>query len=95
MTNSTIMVIWGESMTTWGAAEAKAQLSAVMDRASSEGPQRLTRRGRGAYILVTEEEWERKVKPKQNLADFLLNSPLRGSGIKAERMRGGFRDIKL
>lgn len=82
-------------MTTWGAAEAKAQLSAVMDKASTEGPQRLTRRGRGAYILVTEEEWERKVKPKQNLADFLLNSPLRASGIEIQRMKGGFRETKL
>jgi prevent-host-death family protein len=44
-------------MTSWGTAEAKAHLSAVMDKATAEGPQRLTRRGRGAYVLVTEEEW--------------------------------------
>ena len=82
-------------MTTWQATKAKAQLSAVMDRAASEGPQRLTRRGRGAYILVTEEEWKKRTRSQQNLGDFLLSSPLRGSGIKIERIRGGFREIDL
>jgi prevent-host-death family protein len=82
-------------MTTWGVAKAKAQLSAVLDKASTDGPQRLTRRGRGSYILVTEEEWEKRTQPKQNLADFLLNSPLRGSSIKVERSKGGFREIEL
>lgn len=82
-------------MTTWQATKAKAQLSAVMDRAASEGPQRLTRRGRGNYILVTEDEWKKRTRSQQNLADFLLNSPLRGSGIKLERMKGGFREIDL
>lgn len=82
-------------MTTWGVAKAKAQLSAVMDKASSEGPQRLTRRGRGAYILVTEEEWEKKSRPKESLGEFLMRSPLRGSGIKIERIKGGFRDVDL
>ena len=82
-------------MTTWQATKAKAQLSAVMDRAASEGPQRLSRRGRGTFILVTEEEWQKRTRPKENLADLLLNSPLRGSGIKIERVKGGLRDVNL
>jgi prevent-host-death family protein len=82
-------------MTTWQATKAKAQLSAVMDRAASEGPQRLTRRGRGTFILVTEEEWKNHTKPKESLGDFLRRSPLRGSGIKIERIKGGLRDIEF
>ncbi len=82
-------------MTTWQVTKAKAQLSAVMDRASSEGPQRITRRGHGNYILVTEEEWKKRTGLKESLGDFLLNSPLRGSGIKIERIRGGLREIDL
>lgn len=82
-------------MTTWQATKAKAQLSAVMDRAASEGPQRLTRRGRGSFILVTEEAWEKHSAPKESLGDFLMRSPLRGSGIKIERIKGGVRDINL
>jgi prevent-host-death family protein len=82
-------------MTTWQATKAKAQLSAVMDRATSEGPQLLTRRGRGNFVLVTEEEWKKRTQPRKNLADLLLNSPLRGSGIQLERMKGGFREIDL
>jgi len=80
-------------MTTWQATQAKAQLSAVMDRAASEGPQRLTRRGRGSFILVTEELWKKRTAPKENLADLLLNSPLRGSGIKIERIKGSLREV--
>jgi prevent-host-death family protein len=80
-------------MTTWQATKAKAQLSAVMDRAAVEGPQRLTRRGRGTFILVTEEEWKKRSGQKENLADLLLNSPLRGAGIKIERIKGGLREV--
>ena len=82
-------------MTTWQATKAKAQLSAVMDRAASEGPQRLTRRGRGSFILVTEEAWKNHIRPKESLGDFLMRSPLRGSGIKIERIKGGLRDIEF
>lgn len=82
-------------MTTWQATKAKAQLSAVMDRAVSEGPQRLTRRGRGSFILVTEEEWKKRTTPKETLGEFLMRSPLRGSGIKIERIKGGLRDVKF
>jgi prevent-host-death family protein len=82
-------------MTTWQATKAKAQLSAVMDRAASEGPQRLTRRGCGSFILVTEEQWKNHTKPKTNLVDLLLNSPLRGTGIKIERVKGRLRDVNL
>jgi hypothetical protein len=34
-------------------------------------------------------------KPKQNLAQFLLESPLRGSGLKLERQKDFPRPIDL
>ncbi|HEY4380690.1 MAG TPA: type II toxin-antitoxin system Phd/YefM family antitoxin [Acidobacteriaceae bacterium] len=80
-------------MTTWHATKAKAQLGTVMDRAASEGPQRITRRGAVSFILVTEEQWKSRITSKENLAEFLLNSPLRGSGIKLERIKGGLREV--
>jgi prevent-host-death family protein len=69
-------------MDTWTVAEAKAKFSQLLDEARSRGPQTVTRNGRIAVVVVAAEEWERKVKRRGNLAEFLLASPLRESGVK-------------
>jgi len=55
---------------TWTIAEAKAKLGEVIDRAQSAGPQTITRNGRKVVIVVAAEEWERKTKRVDNLAEF-------------------------
>jgi prevent-host-death family protein len=47
---------------TWTVAQAKAKFSEVIDRAISEGPQTVTRKGRTAVVVVDAEEWDRKTK---------------------------------
>lgn len=79
----------------WSIAEAKAHLSEVVNRALTEGPQRITRHGRQAAVVVSAEEWERKTKRTDTLADFFARSPLRGSKLKIERSRDGFRPTDL
>ncbi len=74
---------------TWTVAEAKAKFSEVIDKAQSDGPQTITRNGRTTAVIVAAEEWEKKTKRKGTLADFLAASPLRGSGVKIKRLRGG------
>lgn len=69
----------------WTVAEAKAKFSEVIDRAMSEGPQTVTRKGRKAAVIVGAEEWERKTRRIGNLAEFFASSPLRGSGLKIRR----------
>jgi len=85
-------------MGTWALAQAKAKLSEVVNHAESDGPQVITRSGRDVAILVSIEEW-RKVqdaaRPKNSLADFFLNSPLRGSGLEIRRMRGKTRPVQF
>jgi prevent-host-death family protein len=71
---------------TWSVAQAKAKFSEVIEKAKSEGPQTITRNGRRTAVLVAVEEWERKTKPKESLMEFFAKSPLRGSGIKLERL---------
>lgn len=71
---------------TWTVAEAKAKLSELIDKAQSEGPQRITKHGRTTAVVVAAQEWERKAKRKGNLASFLTASPLRGSGIRLKRL---------
>jgi prevent-host-death family protein len=77
-------------------AEVKARFSAVVEQALSEGPQEITRNGKQVVTVIATEELERLRKPKQSLAEFLLNSPLRGSGLKIpKRNRWKARPVKF
>jgi prevent-host-death family protein len=79
----------------WTVAEAKAKFSELLHRAKSEGPQRITRHGRTTAIVISGDEWEQRNQRKENLAEFLMNSPLRGSGLKVKRLRMRLRKIDL
>ena len=50
-------------MATWGATQAKAKFSAVLDQAESEGPQVVRRRKREFYVLTKEQLAERGATP--------------------------------
>lgn len=79
----------------WTVAEAKAKFSEVIDRAISDGPQAISRRGRRAAVVVAAEEWERKTKRQGNLAEFFAASPLRGAKLRIKRTSGGPRQVDL
>ena len=79
----------------WTVAEAKAKFSEIIERAQSEGPQIISKRGRTAAIVVAAEEWERKTKRAGNLAEFFAGSPLRGSELKLRRLKARPKKIKL
>ena len=79
----------------WTVAEAKAKLSEVINRAQSDGPQLITRKGKKAVMVVDAEDWERRIRRKGTLADFFAASPLRGSGIEIERSEDLPREIDL
>ncbi len=80
---------------TWTVAEAKAKFSELIDKAKSQGPQKITRHGRTAAVVVAAEQWERKPERKGNLAEFLAASPLRGSGLKLRRLPVRLRGAEL
>lgn len=80
---------------TWSVAEAKAKFSELLDRAETHGPQRVTRNGKPAAVIVSPATWDKQTTPKESLADFMDRSPLRGSGIEFERMRGEMRDFEF
>ena len=79
----------------WTVAKAKSKFSEIIERAISEGPQTITRRGRTAAVVVGAEEWQRKTKRSGNLAEFFAESPLRGSGLKVRRSKSEPRKISL
>jgi len=78
----------------WTVANAKARLSEVIARAQG-APQTITRNGKPSVVVVSADEWSRKVARKGSLADFLLGSPLRGAELDLERPRDEPRDIAL
>jgi prevent-host-death family protein len=80
---------------TWTVAQAKAKFSELVERARDSGPQLITKNGRKAAVVVSAEEWDRRTRRAGTLAEFFAQSPLRGSGLKPQRMKGGFRKVDL
>jgi len=82
----------------WQLQEAKARFSEVFRLAREAGPQRVTKHGRTAVVVVPAEEYERLSQSRArqgSLARFLADSPLRGSGIRLERPRDFGRPVRL
>ncbi|MBX5147988.1 type II toxin-antitoxin system Phd/YefM family antitoxin [Rhizobium lentis] len=78
----------------WTVASAKAKLSEVIERAQS-APQTITRNGKPSVVVVSAEEWQRKTARKGTLAEFLMESPLRGADLDLERKSDEPRDSEL
>lgn len=78
----------------WTVASAKAKLSEVLDRAQA-APQTITRNGKPSVVVVSVEEWQRKTARKGTLAEFLMQSPLRGLDLDLERQGDEPRDVPL
>ena len=76
-------------MTDWPLHDAKNRFSAVVDAALAGAPQRVTRRGRPAVVVLAVEEYERLIHLERARAptfpDQLLAIP-RG-GDELERIR--------
>jgi antitoxin Phd len=82
----------------WQLQEAKARFSEVFRLARERGPQRVTKHGREAVVVLPAEEYARLTEseaPKGSLVEFFAASPLRGSGIDLDRQPDFGRDIKL
>jgi prevent-host-death family protein len=82
---------------TWQLRDAKARLSEVINRAHTEGPQRVTVRGAREVVIVAAEEF-RRLKGEvtgQTLVDALASSPLRDVDIERLPTNAPVRDVAL
>jgi hypothetical protein len=61
----------------------------------TRGPQKITRNGREAVVVVAAKQWERKTKRMGTLAEFFGSSPLRASGLKVKRSKDKLRSANL
>jgi antitoxin Phd len=77
----------------WRLREARNRFSEVVEKALTEGPQHITRRGRQAVVVISEAEYQTLVKPRRSLAEYLLSAPK--ADIEIERVNPRPRDIEL
>jgi prevent-host-death family protein len=79
--------------------EARAQLSRLIDEAMAGRPQRISRRGKDAVVLISAAEYERLVRPRESLVEFFRNSPLAEAvaeqDLDFERDPSPIRDLPL
>jgi len=77
--------------------EAKSRLCELIEKARHTGPQQITHHGKSAVIVVDAALWQRIGRRKQrgNVADFIMASPLRRSGLETRRLKGGMRKVDL
>lgn len=84
-------------MTDWPLHDAKNRFSAVVDAALAGAPQRVTRHGRPAVVVLAAEEYERLIHLQKARAptfpDLLLAIPQ--GGDEFERMRLPSRPVEL
>ncbi|MBY3070535.1 type II toxin-antitoxin system Phd/YefM family antitoxin [Rhizobium laguerreae] len=70
----------------WKLEDAKARFSEVVRRAHSEGPQRVTVRGRDSVVVISAEEFDQltKVEPKKPFVDFMESLDLKELDLEAD-----------
>jgi antitoxin Phd len=80
----------------WQLQDAKANLSQVVNRALEDGPQRITRHGRAAAVVLSNRDFNELVARKRgSLADFLERSALKGVDIPERDHGDTGREIDL
>jgi antitoxin Phd len=82
---------------TWQLKDAKARFSELFSRAL-ERPQRVTRHGKRAVVVLAEEEYRRlrdRGTERKNLAQFLAELPLAELDLRREDIDIFPRDIDL
>jgi antitoxin Phd len=80
-------------MMDWQLADAKNRLSEVVNRALTEGPQRIKRRG-DRVVVLSEEDYDRLTGNRPTLVQFLLDGPDL-SDLNFTRDESPMRDVEL
>lgn len=85
-------------MHTWKLEDAKNRFSEVVRLALSHEPQRVTRNGRDAVVVISADEYDRLTAPG-DLVSFLRQSPLAealsGADLDLDRSPDPGRDVSL
>ncbi len=72
-------------MRTWQLQEARNRFKDLIDEAVGRGPQRVTRRGKAAVVVVSEEEWQRVTRNVPSFGRLLAACPLDDDDLPRRR----------
>ena len=78
----------------WQLQEAKQKFSEVVDRAVSEGPQIVTRRGEEIVVVISIPEFKKLLSRKPDFKKFLMTGP-NLDALELERSKDIPRDVDL
>lgn len=78
----------------WRLADAKNRFSELVNRALSEGPQRVMRRD-DVVIVLAERDYEKLTGAKPSFKEFLLENGPTLEGVDLERDPSPIRDVEL
>lgn len=79
----------------WKLQDAKNHFSEVVKYALTEGPQRVTKHGEDAVVILSYDLYQSLIQPKEDLVDFLQKSPLKGLKLDLERKKDRPRKVDL
>lgn len=79
----------------WPLQKAKNKLSEVIDRATTGGPQVVTRHGKRVAVIVSPREFDRLSGAGASLWDYLRAAPRKSVPLRFERDRSPGRPGKL
>ena len=82
----------------WQVQTAKARFSEVFRRARTEGPQPITRQGKEAVVMISNETYNHLVnrsRQPKSIVEFFRESPLAGVELNLERGKDEGRNVEL
>jgi prevent-host-death family protein len=85
-------------MAEWQLQQAKARLSELLKRATDEGPQVVTLRGKRAAVVLSAAAFDRLIELRPSLGEFLLSGPRWPDDVVDainDRQRDSGRDIEF
>ncbi|MEM9273103.1 MAG: type II toxin-antitoxin system prevent-host-death family antitoxin [Cyanobacteria bacterium P01_F01_bin.143] len=78
----------------WRLADAKNKFTELVNRALSEGPQRVTRRN-DVVIVLAERDYQQLTRTKPSFKEFLLQESPNLDELDLIRDRSPMRDVEL
>jgi prevent-host-death family protein len=79
----------------WPFQLARNEFGVVVDQACQQGPQIVTRRGKDVAVVLSYDDYQALLKPRDSLAAFLRRSPLAGLELDLDRPREFGREVDL
>jgi antitoxin Phd len=82
------------SAATWQVQDAKARFSEMLEKALSDGPQIVTKRGKQAAVLVSAELWhDLEARARPSLKELLLSDEARTEDLAPARRKIRLRPL--